>query len=122
CAGLSFQDVPGENNHQLIAPNDLASLVHHPDSIGIAVKCDRQICSVLANGVDCEAHVLNYCWIGMVIWKSAVGLTKQLNHVTAEGWVKWRAYETAHAVACIYYNLEPSRAGFDAGSNVLAIL
>src|ERR1041384_2337632 len=73
-----FENVPGEDDHQLIAPDNSPLLVDNANPIGIAIERNSQVGVVLSNRVDRELQVLGNGWVRMVIWKTAIGFAEQL--------------------------------------------
>ena len=76
-AGVGLQDVAGQQQHQLIAPENAAFAVDRSDPIAVAVEGDAQIASLAAYGVDQLLQVLGDRRVRMVRREGAVDLRVQ---------------------------------------------
>jgi hypothetical protein len=112
-AGSVLKDAPGEEHHQLIAPDYSPLLVDNTDPIRITVECDCEIGVVFSNGGYRVLHILDDRRIRVVVREAAVGLAKQLDDFAAQIPVKRRCNEAAHSISRIDNDLQLLRTDFD---------
>src|SRR5262249_54537547 len=120
-SGCLFEDAAGKENHQLIAPDDIAPFVYHAYAIGVAVKRDRKVRTMLIHSSYGIRHVFDNGRIRMVIRKAAISFTEQLYHIKPHAPVERRRDKTAHAVTCVYHYLQRAFTGFYIVGDVIAI-
>src|SRR5207248_10528288 len=68
-AGMILEDVAGEEEQELVAPEDLALLVHRAEAIGVAVEGDPQIGALRADLLLEVLQVLGDRRVGVMIGK-----------------------------------------------------
>src|SRR4051812_35023282 len=94
-AGPVREHVAREEDHQLIAPEDLAVLVHRAHAVGVAVPGDTQIRLCFQHLTLQVVQVLFHGRIGMVIGEGAVELAEELGHVMPQRAQKARSDHAA---------------------------
>ena len=88
-AGVAFEDVAGENEHEHIAVDDVSFFVHHADAVGVAVKADAQLQSFPDHRFRQGGHVFGDGGVGLVIGKVAVHFKEQLVSRTSQPFQEW---------------------------------
>ena len=94
-----------QQDHQLVAPDDLPVLVDHPNAIGIAVVGDPDFGFVLLHRGDQELEVLGDRRIRVVVGEPSIGIAEQLDHVVAHRLQQRDGGDSAHAVARVDHHL-----------------
>ena len=106
-ARLLLQDIPGEQHHELVAPEYLPFLVHRADPIGVPVVRDPDIRAGLAHRADDILQVGHHRGIRLMIREPTVYFLIQPGHAAAEQPQGLRAYQPAHAVTAIHDDVQP---------------
>ena len=79
--GIQGKQIAGEEDHQLVPPEDVALLVDRADAVRVAIERNAE---VRTRGPDLllqVAQVLGHGRIGVVVGKGAVQLAEQLDHL-----------------------------------------
>ena len=84
-AGVRRQDGAGQERQQTVSPEDVAPLVDHPETIGVAVVGDPHVGASFLHRGDQIAEVVEHGGIRMVMGKSRVRFAVQLDDVAPDG-------------------------------------
>jgi len=69
CAGLFLEELSGIEDQQPVAPDDLPSLVHNAQPIGVSVIGHPQVRLRFPHGPPQIGEIGGDCWIRVVMWK-----------------------------------------------------
>ncbi len=81
--GWSLEDVAGENDQQLVAPEDAPLAVHDADAVGVAVQADAQVGAGLLHLGDQVLQVLDHGGVGMVVGEAPVHVADRVRMTSA---------------------------------------
>lgn len=102
CAGVFFQHVATEEDHEFVAPDHVAIFVNHADAVGIAVVGDAKITVFFFNGGDDVCQVFENGGICVVIGKGSVWFAEKFDDFAVGGIAQERGrHDSADAVARI---------------------
>ncbi len=99
--------VAAQDHQELVAPDDLAGLVHGADPVGVAVEGDAELRAGAAHGLLEILQVLGHGRVGMVIGKGPVRFTEQRRDLRAERLQGGHRDDAADAVAAVGDDLHP---------------
>ena len=106
---LACQDFAAVDDHQLIAPDDRAAVVHRADAVGVAVEGDAEVGLGLAHLVDQRLEVFGHGRVGMMIGEPAIHFEKHFGGIHVQVFEKAVHYRTARAVARVEDHADAAR-------------
>ena len=110
-ARVSTGDVPREQHHEAVRPDDRPAVGHDAQAIGIAVEGHAHVRLVFTNGSDEIVEVRRVGRVRMVIRKAAVYICIQANYFAPKPFEKRGRHQAADAIAAVDHYLERSGEG-----------
>src|SRR5207245_6014997 len=98
-ARLLLQNITGEQDHELVAPEDLPFLVHRADPVGVPVVRNPAIRTGLAHRADDILQIGYHRRIRLVIREPPAYLLIQPGHAATDRPQGTRTHAPAHAAA-----------------------
>ena len=105
-AGPRRQDVPGEDDEELVAPDDPPFVVDDADPVGVAVVADAELGAALPDLGDELLHGLGQRRVRVVVGKAAVRLGEDVDDLGAHPPEQGHGHDPARAVAGVDDDLD----------------
>ena len=116
------RQIAAEQHEQLVAEHRLASLVHRPDAVAVAVERDAELGVLLHDGGLQVLQVLEHRGVGVMVRERPVRLGEQRYDVGAEPLQRVDRDQAPDAVAAVHNHLRAPGQRRVAGDDGVAVL